>query len=169
MKVEGGNTQQAHVQGNCVSYEFGLSQHWPIRIHSCDQRHILRDRRTNMAALLACWSTGMQWFRAASLWMCVSNCDCKPQKVCVQVLQAGSLPMFTKMVLTINRTSTFRDWMEFLDICLTKTRVFLLHAIHSHFYWRVFKKTILLIGFKNPYKNFFAIQQNSSLFMNSIL
>ena len=44
--------------------------------------------------------------------------------------------------------------MEFLDICLTKSRVFLFHAIHSHFYWRVLKKTIFLSGFKNPYKFF---------------
>jgi hypothetical protein len=38
--------------------------------------------------------------------------------------------------------------MEFLDINLTKDSSLLLHAIHSPFYWRILKKTILLSGFK---------------------
>ncbi len=59
--------------------------------------------------------------------------------------------------------------MEFLDINLKKkTRVFLLHAIHSLFYWRILEKTILFSGFKNPYKKI-RKQENSSLFMNSVL
>jgi hypothetical protein len=41
--------------------------------------------------------------------------------------------------------------MEFLDINLTKDLSLLPHAIHSSFYWRILKKTILLSGFKNPY------------------
>ncbi len=64
------------------------------------------------------------------------------------------------------------DWtcpeMEFLDINLTKESTHLLHAIHSSFYWRIWKKTKLISGFKKPYKKS-AKQENSSLFMNSIL
>ncbi len=42
--------------------------------------------------------------------------------------------------------------MEFLDIKLTKDSSRLLLAIHSLFYWRILKKTILYSGFKNPWK-----------------
>ncbi len=42
--------------------------------------------------------------------------------------------------------------MEFLDIKLIKDPSFLLPAIHSLFYWRILKKTILFSGSKNPYK-----------------
>jgi hypothetical protein len=42
--------------------------------------------------------------------------------------------------------------MEFLDNNLTKESSLLLHAIHSAFYWRILKKTILVSGFKKPYK-----------------
>jgi hypothetical protein len=42
--------------------------------------------------------------------------------------------------------------MEFVDISLTKELSLLLHAIHSLFYWRILKKTILFSSFKNPYK-----------------
>jgi hypothetical protein len=58
--------------------------------------------------------------------------------------------------------------IEFLDISLKKDSSLLLRAIHSPFYWRIFKKTILFSGFKNPYKKS-AKQENSSLFMKSIL
>ncbi len=40
--------------------------------------------------------------------------------------------------------------IEFLDINLTKNSIYLLHAVHSNFCWRIFKKTILFSGFKNP-------------------
>ncbi len=50
----------------------------------------------------------------------------------------------------------------------TKDESLLLHDIHSAFYWRILKKTVLYSGFNNPYKKY-AKQQNSSLFMNSIL
>ncbi len=43
--------------------------------------------------------------------------------------------------------------LEFLDINWTKDSSLLLHDIHSPFYWRMIKKTILFSGFKNPYKN----------------
>ncbi len=59
--------------------------------------------------------------------------------------------------------------MEFLDISLTKDSSLLLHAIHSPFYWRILRKTILYSGFKNPYKKNPRNKKNSSLFMNSIL
>jgi hypothetical protein len=42
--------------------------------------------------------------------------------------------------------------MEFLDINLTKDSSLLLQAIHSPFYWRILKKTILGFGFKNTKK-----------------
>ncbi len=58
--------------------------------------------------------------------------------------------------------------MEFLDISSTKDSSLLLHAIHSPLYWRILKKTILFSGFKN-YTKKSAKQENSSLFMNSIL
>jgi hypothetical protein len=54
--------------------------------------------------------------------------------------------------------------MEFLDIILTKDSSLLLYDIHSPFYRRILKKTILLSGFKNPDKKS-AKQENSSLFM----
>jgi hypothetical protein len=38
-----------------------------------------------------------------------------------------------------------------LDITLTKDSSLLLHAIHSPFFWRILKKTILYTGFNNPY------------------
>ncbi len=41
--------------------------------------------------------------------------------------------------------------MEYLDINLTKDSSLLLYAIHSPFYWRILKKTILFSSFKNPY------------------
>jgi hypothetical protein len=41
---------------------------------------------------------------------------------------------------------------EFLDIILSKDSSLLLHAIHILFYWRTLRKTIVLSGFKNPYK-----------------
>jgi hypothetical protein len=47
-------------------------------------------------------------------------------------------------------------------------RLLLLHAIRSPFYWRILKKTILFSGFKILTKKS-ATQENSSLFMNSIL
>jgi hypothetical protein len=50
--------------------------------------------------------------------------------------------------------------MEFLDIKFDSSILF--HAIHSLFYWRILKKTILLCGFINPYKKS-AKQENSSL------
>ncbi len=57
--------------------------------------------------------------------------------------------------------------MEFLNTNLTKYTSLLLYAIHSPFYWRILKKPILfsdLIIIKKSEK-----QENSSLFMNSIL
>ncbi len=53
--------------------------------------------------------------------------------------------------------------MEFLDINLTKASSLLIHAIHSPFYWRISKKTILFPGFKNPYKKS-TKQEKLSLF-----
>ncbi len=44
--------------------------------------------------------------------------------------------------------------MVFLDINLKKDSSLLLNAIHSPFYWRILKKTILFFGFINPYKKF---------------
>ena len=41
--------------------------------------------------------------------------------------------------------------IEFLDINLSKDSS-LAHAIHSPFYWRNLIKTMILSGFKNPYK-----------------
>jgi hypothetical protein len=58
--------------------------------------------------------------------------------------------------------------VEFLDISFTKNSTLLLNDVQSRFYWRIFKKTILFSGFKNPNKKS-AKQENSTLFMNSIL
>ncbi len=58
--------------------------------------------------------------------------------------------------------------MEFLVINLTKDSNLLLHAILSPFSWRILQKTLLYSGFKNPYEKS-AKQENSSLFMNSLL
>jgi hypothetical protein len=43
--------------------------------------------------------------------------------------------------------------MEFFEINFTKDSSLLPHAIHSPFYWRILKKTILYSGFNNPCKN----------------
>ncbi len=51
--------------------------------------------------------------------------------------------------------------MEFLDVNLTKDSSLLLHAIHSPF--------LLYSGLKKKHKKKFAKQENSSLFMKSIL
>ncbi len=48
---------------------------------------------------------------------------------------------------------TNREEMRFMDIRLTKDSSLLLHDIHSPFYWRILKKTILFSGFKHTYKN----------------
>ncbi len=56
--------------------------------------------------------------------------------------------------------------MKFLDISLIKDSSILLHAIHSPFYLRILKTTILCSGFNKPYKK---SAKNSSLFMNSVL
>ncbi len=58
--------------------------------------------------------------------------------------------------------------MEFLNINITKYLSLLPNAIHSPFYWRILKKTKLVLGLKNLLKKF-AKQENSSIFMNSIL
>jgi hypothetical protein len=59
--------------------------------------------------------------------------------------------------------------MEFLDIIFfTKNSSLLFHAVHNPFFWLIWKKTLLISGFKNPYKKI-REQENSSLFMNSIL
>jgi hypothetical protein len=42
--------------------------------------------------------------------------------------------------------------VEFLDIKVTKDLSLLLHAIHSPFYWRILKKTIVFAGLKILYK-----------------
>jgi hypothetical protein len=42
----------------------------------------------------------------------------------------------------------------------------LLHVIHSSFYWRILKKTILVSGFKNATKKSMK-QENSSQFMTT--
>jgi hypothetical protein len=52
--------------------------------------------------------------------------------------------------------------MEFLDINLANDSRLLLHAIHSPFYWRILKETILFSGFKNPCKKI-RETSNSSL------
>jgi hypothetical protein len=39
-----------------------------------------------------------------------------------------------------------------MEFSLKKDSSLLLHAIHSLFYWRILKKTILHFGFHNPYK-----------------
>jgi hypothetical protein len=52
--------------------------------------------------------------------------------------------------------------MEFSDIKLTKDWSLLIRVIHSPFYLRMLKKTILYSGFNNPYKKS-AKQENSGL------
>jgi hypothetical protein len=59
--------------------------------------------------------------------------------------------------------------MEFLIIkCNKRLESFAPCYSQSILPWRIFKKTILFCGLKNPYKKS-AKQENSSLFMNSIL
>ncbi len=39
----------------------------------------------------------------------------------------------------------------------------MLHAIHSPFYWRILKKTLLYSGFNNPYKKFHNTRKLESI------
>jgi hypothetical protein len=57
--------------------------------------------------------------------------------------------------------------MEFFNQ-LAKDSSLLLHAVDNPFNWLILKKTIPFSAFKNPFKKS-AKQDNSSLFMNSIL
>jgi hypothetical protein len=41
---------------------------------------------------------------------------------------------------------------EFLDVNLSKDSSLLLHAVHSPFYWRILRRTILYSGYKNTFK-----------------
>jgi hypothetical protein len=58
--------------------------------------------------------------------------------------------------------------MEFLDINLTKDPILVILAIYGPFYGQILKKTMLFVGFKNPYKKS-RKQEKSRVFMNSIL
>jgi hypothetical protein len=57
--------------------------------------------------------------------------------------------------------------MKFLDIILTKVSSLLLRFIHSPFYWRILKKTIIFPVLKILTKKA-AKQEYSSLFMKNI-
>jgi hypothetical protein len=61
---------------------------------------------------------------------------------------------------------TNRRWNSW-TLVRQKDSSLLLYAIHSPFYLRIFKKTILFSGFKIPRKKS-AKQESSSFFMNSI-
>jgi len=63
---------------------------------------------------------------------------------------------------------TFSE-MEFLDFSLTKDLNPLLNVIHSSFYWRILKKTILFSGFKSPWEKNPQIKKTKVYFMKSIL
>jgi hypothetical protein len=52
--------------------------------------------------------------------------------------------------------------MKFFNINLNKDSSVLLHGTHNPFYWRIFKKTILLSGSKNLYKKS-AEQKNEGI------
>jgi hypothetical protein len=58
--------------------------------------------------------------------------------------------------------------MEFFDVNLTKDSSLFLHAIHSLFYWRIYREPNSTLVFKTHTKKS-AKQENSSLFMNKIL
>ncbi len=53
--------------------------------------------------------------------------------------------------------------MEFLDINLTEDSSVLLDAIHSLFYRRILKKSIVYYDFKNPYKKICETKKLESL------
>jgi hypothetical protein len=53
--------------------------------------------------------------------------------------------------------------MEFFDTTLTKDSSLLIRAIHSPFYRRISKKTVLFSGFKNPYKKTRAARKLESI------
>jgi hypothetical protein len=50
--------------------------------------------------------------------------------------------------------------MEFLDINLTKDSSLLLHAIHSPFYWRIFRENHTILWFKKSLQKKSAKQEN---------
>jgi hypothetical protein len=56
-----------------------------------------------------------------------------------------------------------RPEMELMDISLKKDLSLLLHALHSFFYWRILKKTILFSGFQNSYKKFSETRKPESI------
>jgi hypothetical protein len=82
----------------------------------------------------------------------------------VMATSLTSLPVF---FLSVQQVKVFLfsalPEMELLDICLTKDSSLLLHAIHSPFYWRILKKTILFSGIKIFTKKFVK-QDNLRLF-----
>jgi hypothetical protein len=53
--------------------------------------------------------------------------------------------------------------MKFLDTNLAKDLSLLLHAIRSPFYRRIFKKTTLFSGLKNPYKKICELRKLESI------
>jgi hypothetical protein len=60
------------------------------------------------------------------------------------------MPVNTQIgfLLEMHALSEMKVW----DSNLTKESSLLLHAIHSPFYWRILKKTILYSSFKYTYK-----------------
>ena len=93
-----------------------------------------------------------------------SSCACAWLHVlCVSVYRPGKCHRLAE-----TKQRRLSPEMEFLDISLIKGSSLLLHAIHSILYWRILRKTIVFSGFKNSYKKS-AKQENSSLFMNSVL
>jgi hypothetical protein len=83
--------------------------------------------------------------------------------------QFGRLEKKLSTLYTLWNAIYLYSEMEFLDTILTKDSSLLLHDINNLFYWKILKKTTLFSGFKNLYKNNSMNQENSSIFMISIL
>jgi hypothetical protein len=69
-------------------------------------------------------------------------CQAAQVALCFQHI---AVPDFQTMALTSNLKENAE--MKLLGINFTKESSLLLHAIHSLFYWRIFKKNILFFGF----------------------
>jgi hypothetical protein len=63
------------------------------------------------------------------------------------------LKSVNKLAFKLNAVDTPQSRVGIRGHQFNQDSSLLLNAIHSPFYWRILKKTLLFSGFKNPYKN----------------
>ncbi len=149
------------------AYESSFFIFW-VHLSSADPFLVIYFKRCkrNAWAVLLCWvkyctvtsyvQTHIENIARFRAWIGLPGCEVGGEDGVGTVLAPERI--------TTETCSTFKHQkngrMEFLDINLTKGSSLLLHAIHSPFYWRIWKKT-------NHHKKI-RETRNSSLFMDSI-